>query len=193
MMSLTAQASLLLAELGWRSKPLATIGVTSCHRREGVSTIAQAIAGAAAPSGVSVLLANIGELQESPDQPLRRPKPAPNEEDASATEFGKPTSVDGLFVTGRDAASRQAMAQGTAEHDIEPFLERLRNAFGLCVFDLPPILEDGRGAAIAARLDSTVIVIEAGRTSVSDLRRTERVLASNGAKVAGAILNRYRD
>jgi Mrp family chromosome partitioning ATPase len=192
MMSLTAQASLLLAELGWRSKPLATIGVTSCHRREGVSTIAQAIAGAAAPSGASVLLADIGELPESHAQLVRRPKPE-TEEDDSPVDLGKPTSVDGVFVIRRDDATRQAFAQGTTERDMDPFLDRLRNAFDLCIFDLPPILEDGRGAAIAARLDSTVIVIEAGRTSVSDLRRTERVLASNGAKVAGAILNRYRD
>lgn len=192
MMSLTAQASLLLAELGWRSKPLATIGVTSCHRREGVSTIAQAIAGAAAPSGVSVLLADIGELPEAPAQSVGKTK-SNSEEDDAPTDLGKPTAVEGVFVIRRDAATRQAFAQGTADRDMEPFLDRLRNAFDLCVFDLPPILEDGRGAAIAARLDSTVIVIEAGRTSVSDLKRTERVLASNGAKVAGAILNRYRD
>jgi Mrp family chromosome partitioning ATPase len=193
MTSLTAQANLLLAELGWQSRPLATIGVTSCHGREGVSTIARAIAGAAAPSGVSVLLADIGSLNSADDGEARQSRIPKSAEQDDYPGIGRPTSIDGLFVFGKDEAARRAFDLAGGDRGTGPFLERLRNAFGLCVFDLPPILEDGRGASIASRLDSTVIVIEAGRTSVSDLRRTERVLASNGVKIGGAVLNRYRE
>jgi Mrp family chromosome partitioning ATPase len=187
MMSLTAQASLLLAELGWQSKPLATIGVTSCHGREGVSTIARAMAGAAAPSGVSVVLADIGKTAAK-----RNSRSAAISDDESE-DLGKPTSIDGLFVVDDEEAARCALEGAGGDGGFETLLGQLRSAYGLCIFDLPPILEDGRGASIAARLDSTIVVIESGRTSVSDLRRMERVLASNGAKVAGAVLNRYRD
>jgi Mrp family chromosome partitioning ATPase len=184
--SLTNQVQMLLSELGWKSRQLGTIGITSSHSREGVSTIAAALARAAAPMGEDVLLAELLEPEGLPA--AARPRVARTESDAAGpVEFGAPTKVENLYTLNAGSVSPDDAA------DMEEFIARLRTRYALCIFDLPPVLEDGRSAALAAKLDTTVIVIRSGSTSVEDVRRTERVLARNGVNVSGAVLNRCRD
>lgn len=188
---LNAQAQLLLAEIGWKSRPMGTIGVTSSHRREGVSTIAAALAQAAAPQGDDVLLADFCRRPEG------RPRAQPPEDCDLVQEhvddlLGIPTSTEGLFTLNYDQFSER-LGGRSLESNLEQLLPKLRERYALCIFDLPPVLDDARGAALAAKLDTTVIVIRSGHTTVEDVRRAERVLSKNGASLSGAVLNRCRD
>jgi len=184
--SLTAQVQMLLSELGWKSRQLGTIGITSSHSREGVSTIAAALARAAAPMGDDVLLADLLSTAERPAQSKKRPG-IPVDSVETSTQLGEPTKVENLFTLEANSLPQDEAA------DMDELIAKLRARYALCIFDLPPVLEDGRSAALAAKLDTTVIVIRSGSTSVEDVRRTERVLARNGVNVSGAVLNRCRD
>jgi Mrp family chromosome partitioning ATPase len=181
---------MLLAELGWQSRPLSTVGVTSCHHRDGVSTIAAAIAKAAASMTSGTLLADVARL---PDELASMPADGLDDVSISAELPSRPTGTPGLFTLSCDAILQSALSGASWTDGMGRLIDRLRNRYALCVFDLPPILDDARGAAIAAKLDTTVIVVRSDATSIEDVRRTERVLARNGVSLSGAILNRYRE
>jgi hypothetical protein len=139
--------------------------------------------------GEDVLLAELRPASDSPRtaNPPSPPRIADADDSDESLDLGEPTKVDNLFTL--DAGRLSQDDSG----DMDDLLARLRARYALCIFDLPPVLEDGRSAALAAKLDTTVIVIRSGSTSVDDVRRTERVLARNGVNVSGAVLNRCRD
>jgi Mrp family chromosome partitioning ATPase len=106
--------------------------------------------------------------------------------------LGAPSAFDGLFLLDHDDVAT-GLAGRSPESSLDQLLPRLRERYGLCIFDLPPVLDDAHGASLAAKLDATVIVIHSGRTTIEDVRRAERVLSKNGASLSGAVLNRCRD
>jgi Mrp family chromosome partitioning ATPase len=183
--SLKAQAHLLLAELGWQSGKVDSIGITSSHSREGASTIAAALAAAAARSSDRVALADISHVGEGPAKSKSSRKRA---EPKEANRIAQ-----GVFLIDEDEMSSKIDAGQTWASVVAQLVDEVCRDYDLSIFTLPPVLEDGRSAAIAAKLDANIIVVRSERTSVEDVRRTERVLTRNGVTVSGAVLNRYRD
>lgn len=175
--------------------PLGLVGVTSCVRGEGVSTIAANLAiGAAEESERGVLLVDANfehpsmhhwfELSLEPgiqDVGLR---------DAHWREAVQSTQFRGLDVltAGRTDGSEPFLEEH--ESRLNELATEWRESYDLVVLDLPSV---GRGEVdlpFATRLDGVVMVVEAERVSWQDACRAKELLKQAQLKVFGAVLNK---
>jgi capsular exopolysaccharide synthesis family protein len=74
---------------------------------------------------------------------------------------------------------------------MEARLTQLSRAADLVIFDSPPVLVVTDASILAKQIDSTLLVIEAGRTRRQVCQRSKETLEQIEAKIAGAILNRF--
>ncbi|MBZ5678034.1 MAG: hypothetical protein LAP61_27635 [Acidobacteriia bacterium] len=92
------------------------------------------------------------------------------------------------------------VADGSAEspHEVPASVEEsdwysnLRRAFDAVLLNCPALETEPAAAEIAARADSAVLVVEAGKTKKKQIRQDERTLARRGVKLAGCILMKKR-
>lgn len=68
-------------------------------------------------------------------------------------------------------------------------LDELRSQFDAVLVDSPPVLPVSDPVALAACVDSTVVVVRAGRTSKRDFQRAVELLRQADAPLVGALLN----
>ena len=74
--------------------------------------------------------------------------------------------------------------------EVAAIIERLRQSADLVIFDTPPVLAVTDAIILAARLQSTIIVIDSGRTRSDMVRSEVEKLQSGGAKIIGVVLNK---
>lgn len=74
--------------------------------------------------------------------------------------------------------------------DLRSVLDATTAGFDWVVFDGPPVIESPDSAALAAMADTTVVVLQAGRTKRPVLARSADLLRKSGARLAGSVLNR---
>lgn len=67
--------------------------------------------------------------------------------------------------------------------------EELKKRFDVILFDSPPVLPITDACLLSSKVDATVLVYEAGRTSRSALVRVKSQLEASGAKIIGVVLN----
>lgn len=72
------------------------------------------------------------------------------------------------------------------------FLDEIRADFDMILFDSPPVLGFADAAVLGNKLDSTFLVIEAGRTTAQMATRVKAILENVHIRVAGAILNKVK-
>lgn len=87
------------------------------------------------------------------------------------------------------------VASGTPVRNSAPLLDRIgdhlrdaRDMADLVLIDAPSLLPASDGADVARQADSVVLVVRAGRTSVSAARRSVELLERLGIPVLGAVL-----
>lgn len=73
---------------------------------------------------------------------------------------------------------------------IQVVIEAAKQNYDLIVLDSPPILRTGDALKMAALADTTLLVIEAGRTDMREATWAKRLLENVNAKVAGVLLNK---
>lgn len=95
-----------------------------------------------------------------------------------------------VLPTGHIARFPAEVFEGVA---IDHTIAALRERFDFVIFDAAPVLEFPDAHALAPKVDGTVLVVGAERTSVDDARRAKRALEDAGGHVLGVILNRQRD
>jgi Mrp family chromosome partitioning ATPase len=169
------------------------LGVTSCTRGSGVSTVAANVAIAAAQiSEEPVLLLDLtgsqgvprGELGRSGDDHLSD-SPA----DPWSNQRVRPTSVANLSVLSVASAAEPpggALDAGRI-HDL---LEGLENDFGFVVVDLPAV-ESSLCFVAAGLLNGVLLVMEAERTRGHVAARAKQRLIDANANLLGVILNKH--
>ncbi len=113
--------------------------------------------------------------------------------DADAAAPLQPTSIEGLRLLPAGSAVKLGRSGSTpADHlGSEIFvtlIERLRAEAEFLVFDAPSLSEVGDSLAIAARLDSVLLVVRSGRTKRATAQRAKESLDRIGAHVLGAVL-----
>jgi tyrosine-protein kinase Etk/Wzc len=69
------------------------------------------------------------------------------------------------------------------------FLEELRAAYEMVIFDSPPALAAPDAAVLGAATDGVILVLRAGETNPAAARRALELFRSANARVAGAVLN----
>jgi Mrp family chromosome partitioning ATPase len=187
----------VLHAIGWPDRSSAdemrTVGVTSCGRGEGVSTIALHLAATAASCGRGpVLLVDCNVVRPALHAMLHVPLSpglaACTHSVDTAMAAIRRSPIPDLFVlpAGELRGSPAKLYSSTV---IGELIQRVADEFDLTIFDLPSAGQASCLGQIAGRLDGVVLIIEAGRVTHEVARSAKTRLELAGARVIGGVLN----
>jgi Mrp family chromosome partitioning ATPase len=188
----------LLRSLPWPgSAPDASprsIGLTSCGRRAGVSTVATQLAVTAAECGAGqVLLVDAHFAWPAVSRQLGlRAGPGLSElllEGRAPIDVIQPGPVPRLSVLTAGGRCQEAAALDSPR--LGEMIETLAEGFDLVLFDLPPVGEAG-GLRLAGLLDGVFLVLEAERVRWQVAQRARQLLLRAEGNLLGAVMNKYR-
>jgi Mrp family chromosome partitioning ATPase len=165
-----------------------SIGVTSCTRGAGVSTVALNLAKAASQiSDQAVLLLDLSETGTGRSRLNRETDVLA--EVARASDFVRTTSIPNLnTLTVSSLDDVQALSVDSGR--INDLLEALKNEFGFIVVDLPAV-ESSLCFVTAGLLSGVLVVMEAERTRFEIANRAKQRLLDARANLLGVILNKH--
>ena len=173
-----------------------TLGLTSCHSGEGVTTLAVYLAlAAAAQEAGPVLLVDANVAQPGVAR-FCGVQPSPGLAECLRAEGRLPSAVQpaaapNLWVlAGGKPHSSPAGIYDSA--GLEPLMKELANDYALVVFDMPPASQASCVAHLARLLDRVLLVFEAERVRWDTAQRVRELLVGAGARVAGGVLNKHR-
>ena len=181
---------------GSRGQPQ-TIGLTSCARGEGVSTVAANLAvHAAAVFTRPVLLVDAHAAHPSSSGTFRL-KGSPGLVEALSgqidpTDCIQSSRLDNLSVlaAGSGAESAKGIYNSAA---LTKVLDALQREFEFIVFDLPTAHQLSPCFTVAAKLDGVLLVIEAECVPSEVAQWAKRQLLQAGANLLGVIFNNRRE
>jgi Mrp family chromosome partitioning ATPase len=190
----------LLRRLAWSgngaAEPIRTLGITSCYRGEGVSTLAVHLAATAACyEGQRVVLVDCNLARPSAARTFELEADGGLLEALSHPEapqrFVQASGVRGLSVlqVGRTNGSAAEIWDTGGFRGI---LEALKRDFQLVVCDMPAASHNGLGGHLAGMMDGVLLVVEAERVRREVIRRTIEELERSGVHLLGAVLNKRR-
>ncbi|MGA2964159.1 MAG: CpsD/CapB family tyrosine-protein kinase, partial [Candidatus Korobacteraceae bacterium] len=100
----------------------------------------------------------------------------------------RPTSVANLWVIPAGTIPPQpAELLGSAV--MKDYLTRWKQEYDFTLIDSPPVLSVTDAVLLSAEVDSVLLVLRAGHTTKTALRRARSILAQVNAKVIGSVLN----
>ncbi len=76
---------------------------------------------------------------------------------------------------------------------LDAITEALRNQADVILFDSPPTLAVADASILAAKVDGTILVVDAGRTRAHALQRAQEALGRSKTRPLGAILNKLTE
>ncbi len=173
-------------------KPLRTILITSSSPEDGKTTTALNLAAVMAENGSRVLLV---------DADMRRPKVhralnIPNTSGLSSLILGEGNLESAIRHT--DASNLWVLTCGPVPpnpaellhtESFTTLLELMCQKFDRIIIDSPPVGAVSDAVVISTKVDGSVIVLKAGKTSRDMAQRTERTLRDVNARILGAVLN----
>jgi tyrosine-protein kinase Etk/Wzc len=173
-------------------RPLRTIAVTSPGPSEGKSTIAVNLASVLAQAGSRVLLVD-ADLRHPMLHTVFKRKKKPGLSDlvisnSSPDEAIFATGLDGLFCLpcGTIPPSPADLLTLNATRAL---LKRLAGEYDYIVIDTPPVLVAADSPIIGALVDTTIMVVRAGRTVLEALDHARTAMLGGGAHLSGLVLN----
>ena len=200
--ALDDHCQLVLKRLGWPGRDgkhttIRTLGVTSCRRGEGVSTVAAHLAtAAAARQEGKVVLVDANFCRPAVTQIFGVPTvPGLFDcviDDEPVLDALHPTTMENLQVL----VSGKVQGSPARVYDAENLLDVVADLAGnsvLTIFDLPPVSEVSCANRLSAALDGIVLVVEAEAVSWEVALRAKETLNRAVAKIVGAILNKRRE
>ena len=159
--------------------------VTSALHGEGTTTVARELAAAAARANwCRVALIDGGP----PEAGLPTPTPL-----LDAFERAEPPVLRRGRLNTADVALGCLAGASRAAPQVENVRKLygwLRSEYTLSIIDCPPVLEARDTAVLASVADGTLLVVQAERTKLSDIRRAREILDQVGAITMGAVLNK---
>jgi capsular exopolysaccharide synthesis family protein len=173
-------------------RPFHTMLVTSAGPSEGKTTVACCIAIAMAQTGKRVVLL---------DCDMRRPRvhrvfKQPNDVGITTTLIDLPSV--GAAVKATDVPNLSILTTGPIPPNpaellhseaFEKLLAVLRERFDRVIIDSPPVVPVTDAAILSTKVDGTVLVIRAFKTSKELARRAVRALRDVGGYAVGTVLN----
>jgi len=172
------------------------IGVMSCARQAGVTTVALNIAITAARTESGQVLyvdADVNKVSRCGTIPESPPWGLADVLDGAATalESAIPTECDELFVlSGRGTSSRaQSPINSSKFSDV---LNEYRSLFSCVIVDIPAPLEFNSSIRLASQLDGVVLVIAAEQADGRVALRAKQNLLDANANILGVVLNKRR-
>lgn len=200
----TEAFSLLLANLAFTNhgKLPRSVAVVSAKEAEGKSTCCVGIGRAAAERGLKTVLV---------DGDLRRPRlsamllPVANEGSSVSPGFSElllretPLAVNEVaceeeqsnfhvIPSGHLPPSPAALLAQKALNDFE---RRVRNLYGLVVYDTPPLSIAADASLVSAAVEGTILVVDARKTGRNAVLQAVEQLRRANARVLGVVVNRW--
>lgn len=169
------------------------LGVTSCQREEGVSTVALNLAVAAARNSSGRVLLVDANLSH-PALAARFGLPAGQgltellAGEAQPSQVLRATPIDSLWLLA--PGQRQDLREDRPE--LAACLRLLREQFWLTILDLPIADDLSPCVAVARQLDGVLLVVEAERTHRDLVRRAKARLERNQTRLLGVVFNKGR-
>lgn len=181
-------ASILLSRSG---QPPRVLVITSTLPGEGKTTVATELGRALAESGARTLLVEC-DLRRSKMGAMFGVGEAGGLSLFLSGHVQRPTvhatPVDQLFVVAAGPAAPNPVALLNSDK-MAAFLRDMASSFQFVIMDTPPLLPMADARVLGAKADGVVLIIRAGRTSRSLLRRVRALLDASGVSVLGAVLN----
>jgi Mrp family chromosome partitioning ATPase len=173
-------------------EPLRAVGITSCRRGEGVSTVASRLAIAAAEDGEQKVLLVDASSRVFSIHRTRAIDPTNRaaNEFQSLDQFLQPSPLENLWILPL-AAAFPSSPDVERPCSVRDLLGRLSFEFSFIVVDLPPVAELGDRIDVATAVDGIVLVVETERTRRS-LARTATVALSQ-SRLLGVVVNRRQE
>jgi Mrp family chromosome partitioning ATPase len=168
------------------------VGVTSCDRRSGVSTVAANLAIRAADHQMRpALLIDAAVHQPTVGRQFRLRDPL-GLADAMAgrcsiSDAIHRTSVDGLDVMPVGTAGIVDRV-GFDYQQVEAMISGLRESHQMVIFDLPQVNELRNLLLVARRLDAVLLAIRHESTSASTLEMASDQLQADGVNLVGTVV-----
>ncbi len=173
--------------------PIQILGLTSCGRGEGVTTVAAHLAATAADSlGRPVCLVDCNFADPAVHRLFQTPI-GPGLRDAlwengRAQEFLKSSSFANLsLLTAGEPKHGAALAFSSP--NFVRLLEELKQEFGLVVVDFPPFGQ-GAPAGLGSVVDGVLLVLEAEKVRWEVAQRATASLAETGGNLLGVVMNK---
>jgi Mrp family chromosome partitioning ATPase len=179
------------AELGLASY---AVGITSCTRGEGVTTVATNLAIAGARGGHRrVLLVDANARHAGVATLLGMDSSAGLTDvlcgSALLGDCVRPTSIEHMCILPAGSPGKQ-LGSDFEVADVVDLLDELKSEFELIVFDLPQAEELSECYAFAQVLNGAFLVVEASRVDARIARRVTQRLVHCQANLLGAIYNK---
>jgi capsular exopolysaccharide synthesis family protein len=173
-------------------RPLRTIAVTSPGPSEGKSTIAVNLASVLAQTGSRVLLVD-ADLRHPVLHTVFKHAKKPGLSDLIVLN-GDPASA--VFATGLDGlfclpcgTIPPSPADLLTLNSTRALLERLEREYDYVVIDTPPVLVAADSPIIGAMVNTTIMVVRAGRTALDALEDARGAMVNGGAHLSGLVVN----
>ncbi len=166
------------------------LGLTSCHRGEGVSSIASDLAVTLARQGQEfpVLLVDPCEYRpgrRGASQAVSRATQITTDDHGKVTMLERNLSI---LTPDTDASDTPQQEPRASFRELIEFLRTHDSSF--VVFDLPPLKEAGHVLELVALLDNTIMVVESERTRWETVRWASELLNEAGSNALGIVLNK---
>lgn len=173
------------------------VGVTSCDRRVGVSTVAANLAIRAADHQMRPVLLIDGSTAKPSVARQFRLREATGLADALAgrcdlAEAIHETPVDGLEVMPLGTTGLIDRV-GLDHQQVEAMLAGLRESHELVVFDLPEASELRHMLLVARRLDAAILALRCDTTARGSAERVAAQLRADGVNLVGSVVTRRRE
>lgn len=186
----------VLAEQVNLQSPAYVVGITSCGRGEGVTTVAINLAVTAARrSNRRVLLVDANEDHSGPAELLGLAGGVGLTEvligQAMLGECIVPTSVEGMSLLRSGQETRQ-LGMGYELETLINLLDEIRSEFDLIVFDLPQAHELSECFSLTEVVDGVFLIVEAGRVDQHVARRVVEGLVTGRSHLLGVVYNKHR-
>ena len=107
------------------------------------------------------------------------------------SRFLQPTRFENLSVVTSGPLPRHP-SELLSSHRMDAVVDALRTEAEITLFDSPPALAVADASILAAKVDGTMLVVDAGRTDLQGVQRAREALGSE-TRVVGVILNRLMD
>jgi Mrp family chromosome partitioning ATPase len=173
------------------------LGLTSCCRGEGVSTLAAHLALTAASYEAGRILLVDGNLAH-PSLAARFGMA----ECPGVAEYLKADEYEGDLFAASPVAGlwilpagrlRGSPASAFGSPRLPELVQEATGRFALTIFDLPPVAQASCMCVLGPLLDGMLLVIEAERVRWEAAQRAKELLSRAEANILGAVLNKRRE